>query len=193
MKMMWGSICFCAVLLVLGCEEQLSSSFDPQTSPQADVTKSESTPSTSPTEPCTEDSSRCEPGQWEKETTFTFIAPVPSEASHDDPNRVYPLCSVTDNSDSLLLVRVHRPLERVNACEGKDKPLNRFLYYEAEVERLLHLGGPPVPLRFSLRRFGGGNTALEVGSDFIVGVREFPEGFYSSGAVYKVFPTCQCE
>lgn len=124
-------------------------------------------------------------GEWTDKDRFTLIPPSWVGGDHLDKNGNLDLCWIAWRSDTIALVRLHRIIEEVNKCEGEDEPKNIKGYVVFEAERLLHLGGEPLPIYFSLRKMSGTQT-VDPKKDYIIGVREYEEGFYSASGAFEV-------
>lgn len=190
-------IAFCGVLTLFSCEDQLW--LEPEEnapSPSSDDSSSTRSPSqtsldeSAATEnisasPSVGPNSRDQPGAWATHEQFSFIPREPDLSAHDDSNRRDSFCNISQSSDTIILAKVHIKGEYVEPCMSDTSPKNTKGYIRLEVERLKHLGGEPVPLRFSLRRLIG-HQVVEEGKDYLLGLREYDEGFYSRSGVLEV-------
>lgn len=124
-------------------------------------------------------------GEWANKEHFTFLPTPLVGGDHLDRDSSADLCWIAWRSDTIALVRLHRIVEEVNKCEGKGEPKNTRGYTVFEAERLLHLGGEPLPIYFSLRKMSG-TQAVAPNKDYIIGIREYEEGFYSASGALEV-------
>ena len=201
MKMMWGSMCFCAVLLVLGCEDQLgnqqdddntastasgaengadghNSSSDPteqNPSTNSTTTANTSTPSTQSDDP------REQPGQWADEERFTIIPRAHDPSTHEDPSVNF--CPLLKWSESLVILRAVSQENSVPRCSSIHEPKNARAYSTYKVERLMHIGGKKVPIKFALNQTG---QNLDFAKNYIIGVFKYGDTYYSSGVTYEI-------